>query len=347
MWNKILNYFILLAGLAVIAASVHMYRTDPLSGSVFRGESLNFKILLYNDAAADVLYLTYDAKNNVIKVLSFYPSIVVLERAGRSTSLNAAFFANPDISLEEKSSAMFEKVQRLCGGTFKQDYTFIVNLNDFSASPVIEAYNKADHRYMHCAAQISLIEFLSDAARNNLIGFTHGVFNNYGFLNTDMPKLSMFNLIMHINKSDAIKDIVFIEYPWQRGLRRRVEPLDEKSAQAAKEMFADISINPLSSGRPPVLDVLNASGKRRMAERASWLLRENGFDVFDWANARYIFDTSVIKNYKADFFQCVKIQNILGCGVVINFPNSQSRRDVEVFVGKDCEITDNLDTISR
>ncbi|MCL2388935.1 MAG: LytR C-terminal domain-containing protein [Elusimicrobia bacterium] len=346
MLNKIFNYFVLLLGIALMASAIHMYRTDPLSQKISTGKPLNFKVLLYTDYTADVLYITYDTKNNLIRVLSFNPEITVLERVGRSRNLNFAFFGRPELSLEEKTYAMFAKVRRLSGGVLQNYYTFVINLNDFSHVPVIETYINTEYRNMRLAAQIRLIEFLGKSARNSFIDFTRAVFENYELLNTDMPKLSMFNLIMHVSKYEPLRDIIFIEYPWHNN-RRRIEPLNESSVISAKKMFANINLSPLASGRPPVINVINASGIRRLAEMTSWRLRQNNFDIFEWSSTRSRYDTTIIKNYRANFACALEIKNILGAGVIINFPNTATRRDIEIFMGKDSKIYDELDRISR
>jgi hypothetical protein len=321
---KIFNRLLLFISVALIAAVLYAYHSDSLSGKLLQGEILNFKVLLYNDTDADVLYISYDTKSNILKVLSFYPKIVILERTVRSKPLNAAFF-EPKSALKARAQAIFSKTDALINNTFHADYTFIIN---HSAST-------EEYRDMQCLSQARKIENIINTVQNNFLEFLHHIFKNYETLNGDMPKFSLFNLILHV-KNAQIKDIIFIDYPWQRK-RNRIEPLTDNPSAVNKIMSADFNFT-TPSGDVTVLDVKNASGRNRLAENITWLLRENNFDVYDWSgvNARYAY--TVIKNFKANYADCVRIKNVLGAGFIINFPDSAASRDAEVLAGLDLNI---------
>ncbi|MDR1721009.1 MAG: LytR C-terminal domain-containing protein [Endomicrobium sp.] len=66
-----------------------------------------------------------------------------------------------------------------------------------------------------------------------------------------------------------------------------------------------------------LIDVKNASQKPRITEKTAWLLRKNNFDVLDWSNFSGNYDKTLIKDYKGNFAQALKIAEILGAGKII------------------------------
>jgi cyclopropane fatty-acyl-phospholipid synthase-like methyltransferase len=87
-----------------------------------------------------------------------------------------------------------------------------------------------------------------------------------------------------------------------------------------------------------LIDVKNASKKPHIAEKAAWLLRENGFDVLDWSNFPADYDKTLIKDYKGNFTQALRIAKVLKVGRVIVSYDSKIYYDIDVFIGEDCAI---------
>jgi hypothetical protein len=92
-----------------------------------------------------------------------------------------------------------------------------------------------------------------------------------------------------------------------------------------------------------LIDIKNASGKPRMAEKATWLLRKNKLDVLEWSNLCATYDKTLIKDYKGNFMQALRIAEILKIGKVMVSYNNRIYSDIGIFIGKDCVIHDNLD----
>ncbi|MBQ3835247.1 MAG: LytR C-terminal domain-containing protein [Elusimicrobia bacterium] len=91
------------------------------------------------------------------------------------------------------------------------------------------------------------------------------------------------------------------------------------------------------------IEVLNTTGKSRLAIKAANKLRQNNFDVFDWgANSKkYLF--SIIFDFVDNYNNCAKIKEILNCGEIIFRPEERDYTDISVQLGDDCIIYDKLD----
>jgi hypothetical protein len=63
-----------------------------------------------------------------------------------------------------------------------------------------------------------------------------------------------------------------------------------------------------------------------------------------WSNNLYaVYDKTLIKDYKGNFMQALRIAEILKTGKVVVSYNNRSYPDMSIFIGKDCIVYDNLD----
>lgn len=91
------------------------------------------------------------------------------------------------------------------------------------------------------------------------------------------------------------------------------------------------------------IEILNTTGKSRLAIKAADKLRENGFDVFDWGSGTRKYNFTVIFDFADNYGNAAEIKKILNCGEVIFKPEEREYTDISVQLGNDCVIYDKLD----
>ena len=86
------------------------------------------------------------------------------------------------------------------------------------------------------------------------------------------------------------------------------------------------------------VEVWNAAGVSKLAERVVWILRKNGYDVIDWGNFAVRQKKTIIKDLTGDLESSHRISDIIGCGEVITRYDKKRLIDISVILGEDCRI---------
>jgi LCP family protein required for cell wall assembly len=86
------------------------------------------------------------------------------------------------------------------------------------------------------------------------------------------------------------------------------------------------------------VEVWNAAGVNKLAEKVVWILRKHGYDVIDWGNFSVRQKKTLIKDLTGDLQASQKISDILGCGEVITRYNEKRLIDISVILGEDCKL---------
>jgi len=88
------------------------------------------------------------------------------------------------------------------------------------------------------------------------------------------------------------------------------------------------------------IEVWNASGKTKLAEKITWILRDRGFDVINYGTYGATQKKTLIKDLTGDLRAAQKIAEILSCGEVVTRYDDKRFIDISVTLGEDC----NADT---
>jgi len=91
-------------------------------------------------------------------------------------------------------------------------------------------------------------------------------------------------------------------------------------------------------GPKPRIEVWNASGKPKLAEAATWLLRQQGFDVISYGTFSTRQKKTLIKDLTGDIRGAQRIGEIISCGEVVTRFDEKRYMDISVTLGEDCNI---------
>jgi len=86
------------------------------------------------------------------------------------------------------------------------------------------------------------------------------------------------------------------------------------------------------------IEVWNASGKTKLAEKVTWILRKQGFDVINYGTFSTRQKKTLIKDLTGDLRSAQKISEIISCGEVITRYDDKRYVDISVTLGEDCSI---------
>jgi LCP family protein required for cell wall assembly len=96
----------------------------------------------------------------------------------------------------------------------------------------------------------------------------------------------------------------------------------------------------VSTGPRIRVEVWNASGKNKLAEKVNWILRQQGYDVVDWGTFSVRQKKTLIKDLTGDLRSAQHITDILSCGEVVTRYDAKRFVDISVTLGEDCTIED-------
>jgi polyisoprenyl-teichoic acid--peptidoglycan teichoic acid transferase len=88
----------------------------------------------------------------------------------------------------------------------------------------------------------------------------------------------------------------------------------------------------------PRIEVWNASGKPKLAEKVTWILRQQGFDVISYGTFSTRQKKTLIKDLTGDLRGAQKIADIISCGEVVTRFDEKRYMDISVTLGEDCNI---------
>jgi LCP family protein required for cell wall assembly len=97
----------------------------------------------------------------------------------------------------------------------------------------------------------------------------------------------------------------------------------------------------IAAGPQIRVEVWNASGTNKLADRVNWILRRQGYDVIEWGTLSVIQKKTLIKDLTGNLRAAQKISEIVGCGEVITRYDNKRFVDISVTLGEDCKISDN------
>lgn len=89
------------------------------------------------------------------------------------------------------------------------------------------------------------------------------------------------------------------------------------------------------------IEVWNASGKPKLAEKVTWILRQQGFDVISYGTFSTRQKKTLIKDLTGDLRSAQKIAEIISCGEVVTRFDEKRYMDISVTLGEDCNIKDD------
>jgi hypothetical protein len=345
---KISAIILLVLITAAVSTYIYIDETDAVAKKLKEKDYVSFSVLLYGTkkllpGRLDVYTALYDKRTNIFKVLSVNTDAIVLKKREKSRSLKTMF---NEISKKDINAAIkkfYLDLHEIIGNAAVAD--FYINTS-FEMFDIAVKQNKKfkftllkddfENRDLESLNRLEIVEYFMHLTSPAIMK----VYKNYDFFDTNIPKLSFVSSALRLKSLNPV--LMFCEMP-VKYTKTRVEH-DEQNIEEFlnKVYYADIV--QYTNAKDVLIDIKNASEKPRMAEKAAWLLRKNKFDVLEWSNNLYtLYDKTLIKDYKGNFMQALRIAEILKTGKVIVSYNNHTYSDISILIGKDCIIYDNLD----
>jgi hypothetical protein len=344
---KVLIISLCLLLLISLALYFYIYKNDTIYKAIKMNGVFAFSVLLYDLEGSfgeklEAYQVIYDSKNNLLKILRLNTNAVVFKKKERVRSLRTSFYENLKKSLNIAVDIFYLDLHEIIGNADSNLSDFYINMSlktfdevfggdkSIKSLLAVKEFENRDLELLNCLEIIERVLYLAPYKFLQIQ-------KNYKYISTNITKTSFLTLILKIKKHKP--ELIFCDMP-VKYTRTRVEPNKQDIEEFLNKIYySNVAIDE----KHIIIDVKNASKQNRMAEKVSWLLRANKFDVLDWETFPVVYDKTIIKDFKGKFIQSLKISKILSTGKVIVSYNSSIYVDISVFIGKDCKIYDSLD----
>lgn len=349
---RAINSTLLILFIVFIFVYIHMCKNDPLTNKIIKKQPVSFTLLLYGTenfmpGKLDVFLVYYERNSKLFKVLSVNSDMVVFRKKERARSFKFSFLQTAKKDSRLAITNLYVDLFETIGNNFDPD--FYINI-DYATLAEIFAKNKEINalikqedfvnRSDECVNKLELCEQITKQLNKNALGNIKKMLKYHSKVDTNLKKRTVFNMIIHFRFT--ANSIMFCDLP-AKHTKTRVEPDKKSIMDFMTQIYYSDTLENKDKEFMGMIEVKNASQKPRMAEKVTWLLRENKFDVLDWSNSGVVYDKTIIKDYRGSFMQSLKIADILKCGKIIVSYNKNTYYNIGVFVGRDCEIYDKLD----
>jgi hypothetical protein len=287
----------------------------------------------------------YERESKLLKIISINPEAVVLKKDVRARSLKYSFYKTAEKDLNLALTNFHQDVFEMTNNYFAPDFYITASFESLlklaGKNKILKDLisNKSfSDRDLQCLNQLEFGQEILYTLKNRMFSNISSLRKNYNLLDANITKLAFINMIMYFKINDA--EIMFFDLPVKH-TKTRAEP--DKNNISDMFFVYYTAVNAETKTLDGLIDIKNASGKPRMAEKAAWKLRENKFDVLEWSNYNTSYEKTIIKDYKGNYGASKEIARVLGGGKVINSYDNKNSLAGSVYIGKDCEIYDKLD----
>jgi hypothetical protein len=332
--------------LICIVTSYVFYKTSFIVKKIKDNDNISCSVLLYSKGSVlhdrlDCYQVIYSKNDNCLKVLSINTDMVLLSKHKKAKSLKVLFYEDFDKGLDYSIENFYINLNEILKDYRVSDFYINMSFESFLFMMIDKDLNHMLlednflNKDLKLLNNLNLLEHIL-----KLMPFkTINIFKRYSLINTNISKMSFLSLVAKFTIKKPL--IMFCELP-VKPTKVRLEPDVQNMKEFLNKIYY-IDNDSNYNNRNCFIDVKNASGKPRMAQRVTWLLRENKFDVLDWSNFNIVYKETLIKDFKGNFKKCLGIYKILKTGKILVSYNNKVYYDISVFVGQDCDIYDNFD----
>lgn len=294
-----------------------------------------------------LILFRYIPQNKELRVLFIDDNITIIQKKIKSRSFNENYYmqkGNKNLFIKNEIKKIFTKdifVDNYISMDIEDCKNFIniLNIKDNTSE---EFKNNLLLNKNYLIKIIYNIKFIRNIFRNvnrfKFLKFLKYIKENKYLIDTDLSSINVLKVYLALK---SINDICFIDVP-TINKRKRIEINNDFINKTEQIFFED---NMLYKEQKDIkVKVLNASQKQRMAIKVVDKLRNNGFDVFEWGSYSKVYDYTLILNLTENKQSALKMQNILGCGEILYRFEDKPFENIRVIIGKDCNISDSLDT---
>jgi hypothetical protein len=312
-----------------------------MSKKIFSDAPIKCALLLRGQDRLESFLVYYERKSNLLKIISINTDMVFFDKKKIARSLKKTFFDAVKKDAQTASEIFYSNLFSAINNSFEPDFYISADyetlLKIFSSTPELKtllSQTEFKNRDLQCLNRLETAEIIVNLLNNSVISNILKLNKHYHQKEAGITKLAALNFILHFRFNNA--RIMFCDLPVKYG-KKRIEPDRENIEKFFSQVyysFTDIKNTDINGQ----IEVRNASGKPRMAEKTAWLLRDAKFDVLEWSNFSLPYEKTIIKDYRGNFGAALKVAGILKCGKIITSYDPQTFFSASVFVGKDCQI---------
>ncbi|MDR3112700.1 MAG: LytR C-terminal domain-containing protein [Elusimicrobiota bacterium] len=276
--------------------------------------------------------LTYSKETGVLKILSINPDIAVKHKTQKAKTLKHLFFEN-----QCNVNDFYPHLKQIINEAVQTDFFVNIKFSDFInisssdgkniASAVTKA--KTQDYILQNLNELEIFELIF--SKSTSIFFE--MIRRYDSSKTNMSKLSLIYASLSCRFFKPA--LMFCSVPVKEA-NARIE-LDEKNFDML--LTETYFSKKTETNNYLKVEVRNASLKKNAASQAVWFLREKGFDVLDYGNAKNYYDKTLIVDYKGFFPDALKIAKLLKADKIITAFNKSKFYDIGIFIGEDFNLS--------
>jgi hypothetical protein len=333
--------FIIISIFSFAAFYAKLCLKDEISKKIFSDKPIKCALLLRAQDRLESFLIYYERKSNLLKIISINTDMVFFDKKKIARNLKKAFFDAEKKDAKTASENFYLNLFSAIDNSFEPDFYIGADygtlLKIFASMPELNALlsqTEFQNRDLQCLSQIEAAEIIVNLLNNRAFSNILKLNKHYPAKGAGITKLAALNFILHFRFNNA--RVMFCDLP-VKYVKKRIEPDKENIEKFFSQVyysFTDIRNTDIKGQ----LEVRNASGKPRVAEKAAWLLRDAKFDVLEWSNFDLHYEKTVIKEYRGSFGAALKAAEILKCGKIITSYSSQNFFASSIFVGRDCQI---------
>ncbi|GHT43129.1 hypothetical protein AGMMS49921_10290 [Endomicrobiia bacterium] len=331
----------------ILLLCIYVHKSDTIGKEIKNKGDVTFSVLLYGSkkifpGRLDLYTVLYNKGTNVLKVLSVNTDVVVFKKKEKAISFKAKFNENAKKDLNFAIQKFYLDLHETLESTLET--SSYINMS-FEMLNAIAGNNKElqsliakdsfENKDLESLNRYETIEYFLNLMPYKILN----IYKNHHFLDTNISRISFVTSVLRFKTLKPI--LMFCELP-VKYTKTRVEP-DKQNIKEFLDTIYCVNVSSQTKTNDILVDIKNASKKPRIAEKLTWVLRDNKFDVLDWSNFSTPYEKTLIKDYKGKFYQALKIAKILETNKVIVSYDNKAYVDIDVFLGRDCIIYDNLD----
>jgi hypothetical protein len=332
--------------MAALFLCIYTRKNDITAPKIKDDNNVTFSILLYGSEKLfpnrlDAYTVLYNKQTNVLKILSINTNTIVFKNKEKTRSLKTRFnqTAKKDlrIAIEQFHLDLRETLESAYEASFYINTSFemlnaIANNKEFG---FLIAKNNFENKDLESLNHYEMIEYILNLMPYKILN----LYKNHRFLDTNISAMSLIASVLRIKILKPT--LMFCELP-VKYTNTRVEPDGQNIKEFLSKIY-HVNLNSQAKTKDTLIEIKNASKKPQVAQKSAWLLRDNKFDVLDWSNFPTSYEKTLIKDYKGNFYQALRITQILKTGKTIVSYNNKMYKDIDVFLGRDCIVCDGLD----
>ncbi|WP_413854562.1 LytR C-terminal domain-containing protein [Candidatus Ruminimicrobium bovinum] len=279
-----------------------------------------------------------------LQIIFINEQISILKRRTKTKTISQLY---SEYEHDKRIISISKEFEELFDNSIKTDYFINIDKNTFKDffklfdknidQNLLNNITDKTNYYNYICSNMHLIKIVINNFDRTKI-FDISMFIKHNVINTDIkPKFLLY--LLNIKKPN----IVFADIPTIKS-KGRIE-IDSKNKDKILQLLNDSYKNKSFLNDKIIVEVLNASNKKRLASKAANKLIENGFDVFNWTNSSSKTNNTIVIDL-INNENVSKICKLFDCENVLLLPAPKNFADVTLLLGDDCNLSDKFDTIS-